>query len=219
MNKVLSNLLKSVVLIASLSQVAHANLITNDDYFTFNWSATCGDCNSQMGEFDVNENIEVTGEIVLKNYTQGGEFIIDNLNLVSFSYNGPSIHLDAFSLDNDNNIAASESIFESGIFDVSGVISADLSSFELDFSHVIWKHNGITYYEPQAGLGAYPSYMDVHFGQDAAWAFDIQEIPWDFGVNAVITPASNGVTDVPEPTTLAIFALGMVGLLSRRFKK
>jgi hypothetical protein len=27
------------------------------------------------------------------------------------------------------------------------------------------------------------------------------------------------VTDVPEPSTLAIFALGMIGLASRRFKK
>ncbi|WP_310649977.1 PEP-CTERM sorting domain-containing protein [Colwellia sp. MB02u-14] len=25
--------------------------------------------------------------------------------------------------------------------------------------------------------------------------------------------------DVPEPSTLAIFALGMIGLVSRRFKK
>jgi hypothetical protein len=111
MNKVISNLLKSVVLVASLSQVAHANIITSDDYFTFNWAATCGDCNSLMGEFDENQNIEVTDEIVLKNYTQGDEFVIDNHNLVSFSYNGPSIHLDAFTLDNDNNAAASENIF------------------------------------------------------------------------------------------------------------
>jgi hypothetical protein len=29
----------------------------------------------------------------------------------------------------------------------------------------------------------------------------------------------NGVSQVPEPSTLAIFALGMIGLVSRRFKK
>ena len=32
---------------------------------------------------------------------------------------------------------------------------------------------------------------------------------------AIVTPS----TDVPEPSTLAIFALGMIGLASRRFKK
>jgi hypothetical protein len=28
-----------------------------------------------------------------------------------------------------------------------------------------------------------------------------------------------GTTSVPEPSTLAIFALGLIGLASRRFKK
>jgi hypothetical protein len=109
--------------------------------------------------------------------------------------------------------------FESGIFGISGLISADLSSFALDFSHVIWKDSGITYYEHQEGIEAFPSCMDVDFGQDASWAFNIQGIPWGFGVSAAITPASNGVTDVTEPSTLAIFALGMIGLVSRRFNK
>jgi hypothetical protein len=31
--------------------------------------------------------------------------------------------------------------------------------------------------------------------------------------------SQNNITDVPEPSTLAIFALGMIGLASRRFKK
>jgi hypothetical protein len=33
------------------------------------------------------------------------------------------------------------------------------------------------------------------------------------------TTGSCFTTSVPEPTTLAIFALGMIGLASRRFKK
>ena len=36
---------------------------------------------------------------------------------------------------------------------------------------------------------------------------------------ALVRGASNEKTEVPEPTTLAIFALGMMGLASRRFKK
>jgi hypothetical protein len=35
--------------------------------------------------------------------------------------------------------------------------------------------------------------------------------------HAIAAPDDN--IDVPEPSTLAIFALGMIGLASRRFKK
>ena len=37
--------------------------------------------------------------------------------------------------------------------------------------------------------------------------------------NALRNFAYNSSTEVPEPSTLAIFALGMIGLASRRFKK
>jgi hypothetical protein len=46
-----------------------------------------------------------------------------------------------------------------------------------------------------------------------------------FNVNALIDSRVAGLVliknqvDVPEPSTLAIFALGMIGLASRRFKK
>jgi len=219
MNKVFSTLLRSLIIISSLSQAAHADVIASDNDFTFTWTAICGDCNSIMGDFDEDQNIEVSGDIVLQGYTPGEAFIIDNENLVSFSYNGPSIHLDAFTLMNDNNAAAGEDFFESGIFNVSGSIAADQSIFDLDFAHIIWKDAGITYYEHQPDLEAYPSIMNVHFEQDASWAFNIQGVPWDFGVNAAIAPALNTVTDVPEPSTLAIFALSLMGLASRKFKR
>jgi hypothetical protein len=41
------------------------------------------------------------------------------------------------------------------------------------------------------------------------------DTPWTALPQVTIT----GVTSVPEPSTLAIFALGMMGLASRRFKK
>jgi hypothetical protein len=40
-----------------------------------------------------------------------------------------------------------------------------------------------------------------------------------FQVNALETFTFSSATDVPEPSTLAIFALGIIGLASRRFKK
>jgi len=206
MNKVLSTLLKSLIIISSLSQTVNADVIASDNDFTFTWSAICGDCNSAMGEFDDTQNIEVSGSIVLNDYTPGEAFTIDSDSLVSFSYDGPSIHLDAFTFFNDNNPPARTPVWETGIFDISGSIAADQSSFELDFTHTIWK-------------GDYPSFMYVHFGQDASWSFEIENIPWDFGVNAAIAPAADPITEVPEPSTLAIFALSLMGLASRKFKR
>lgn len=219
MTKIISDLLKSALLIGALSQTANADVIASNSDFIFNWTAICSDCDSTRGERG-EEPVDVSGTIVLKDYTLGEEFIIDDFNLVSFSYNGPSIHLDAFSVENDNNAAASASIWESGIYDVSGSISDDLSSFELNFFHTIWEKNGETYYEkPEGEYGFFPSTMNVQFGSDSNWAFDIEGIPWDFGSDAVITPSSNGATDIPEPSTLAIFALGLMGLVSRKAKK
>ena len=57
---------------------------------------------------------------------------------------------------------------------------------------------------------------------------NVLEVFVDFasGVGALETPryveviiSYNSMTSVPEPSTLAIFALGMIGLASRRFKK
>jgi len=218
MNKIFSDLLKGVILIASLSQMAHASIITNDDYFAFDWAAICGDCNSAMGEFNEFENVEVTGSIVLSGYTPGEAFIIDDNNLVSFGYNGPSIHLDAFTLENNNSEPAN--IYQPGLQGVTGWIADDLSSFELDLYYTIWYIDDIIYYEKPDSAGTDgPSLMNVHFEQDASWAIDIEGLPWDFGVSAAIAPASNVVTDVPEPNTIAIFALSLMGLASRKFKK
>jgi len=207
-----------MLVIASLSQAAHADVVPSDNDFTFTWTAICGDCNSKMGEFDDTQNIEVSGSIILKDYTPGAAFSINDDNLVSFSYNGPSIHIDAFTLKNDNNSAASQSLFEPGLFGISGFIAADQSSFELDFSHTLWRFGDEVFYEPHQDLDATPSIMRVHFGHDANWAFNIEDAFWDFGVNAAIAPTSNAVTDVPEPTTLAIFALGLMSLAARKLK-
>jgi len=54
-----------------------------------------------------------------------------------------------------------------------------------------------------------------------AWTVDLYEDFDDSGVDATFRESTirlNAV-DVPEPSTLAIFALGMIGLASRRFKK
>jgi hypothetical protein len=42
---------------------------------------------------------------------------------------------------------------------------------------------------------------------------------WTYADRGGMFLRSSGITDVPEPSTLAIFALGLMGLASRRFKK
>ena len=72
--------------------------------------------------------------------------------------------------------------------------------------------------------GGWGDYEDTFIGVSSSLFFSFQDwtgaargnTPRDaFFDNIVIT----NVTDVPEPTTLAIFALGLMGLASRRFKK
>ena len=92
--------------------------------------------------------------------------------------------------------------------------------------------NGIN---PQTGLweetyvansGAFGS-LDEYFGLDAGFSSlnanteDFQ--PPIFGSllirNTIVTSPADNTTAVPEPSTLATFALGIMGLASRRFKK
>jgi hypothetical protein len=42
---------------------------------------------------------------------------------------------------------------------------------------------------------------------------------YNAGANGAIPVATTNLTSIPEPSTLAIFALGIIGLTSRRFKK
>jgi len=56
-------------------------------------------------------------------------------------------------------------------------------------------------------LGLEGNAIDIQFNRSNSWVF-VSEITFD-----------GQVASVPEPSTLAIFALGMIGLASRRFKK
>jgi hypothetical protein len=107
------------------------------------------------------------------------------------------------------------------------------------FGQYNWNTSGVTY-----ALGASG---DVQNDYILNFSFTISDIDWavitdDFSVNVdwvnsstVNANSSNGFyvnyslsgnlaqppapAPVPEPTTLAVFALGMIGLASRRFKK
>jgi hypothetical protein len=55
---------------------------------------------------------------------------------------------------------------------------------------------------------------------DWGWSGKIDDVQvYNTALDAAGIQASMSITEVPEPSTLAIFALGMIGLASRRFKK
>jgi len=102
----------------------------------------------------------------------------------------------------------------------SGTIS---STYSLSGS---WTDSILTSGGPQWNIG---DTMDISFnfvGVFNTANFDINNFGMSAGLNqnGNIVPAElnliDGIShDVPEPSTLAIFALGMIGLASRRFKK
>ena len=57
-----------------------------------------------------------------------------------------------------------------------------------------------------------------HFGLMLSVTSGGQAI-WNHPQNSTIAKLKISTNSIPEPTTLAIFALGMIGLVSRRFKK
>jgi len=77
--------------------------------------------------------------------------------------------------------------------------------------------NGGIYYSSSNGY----SYGNLIESWDATNPDNIVTVPAGFnalGDLAFIVEGSNTLQQVPEPTTLAIFALGIMGLVSRRFK-
>ena len=201
------------------SSTAYANIIATET--TFNWAADCSDCNSQLGVIGDN-SVSVSGSIVLNNYTLGTEFTNDTIT--SFSYDGPSIHIDAFTWLNDGS---------NEIYDGSGWIAEDLSSYWINFKHdflapfVLTDAEGNILFDEEGRVietGTYvPATAEITYLESGDWSidysYDLSEFnqAYDFGGGASIALASN--TSVPEPSTLAIFALACFGLVSCKFKK
>jgi hypothetical protein len=84
---------------------------------TYEWSATCYDCQSTMGERpDEAFWTQVTGSITLRDYTVGD--VITDTNFETFSYGGVSLHLPQFTIGADE-------LAEFTLFSVSGTVRAD----------------------------------------------------------------------------------------------
>jgi len=88
----------------------------------------------------------------------------------------------------------------------AGTYNANLADVQNAFSNVSWSNAASNINTTQTviqaagfGSGFAFSHLNAHL-----FSFDAVDV---------------GVSPIPEPSTLAIFALGMIGLVSRRFKK
>ena len=81
---------------------------------------------------------------------------------------------------------------------------------------------------PDASLSNIKSLQDFYYLDTPSWplsnypAFTWGDIDTTFSIGAgnyEIISIQTGTAEIPEPTSLAIFTLGLIGLASRRFKK
>lgn len=220
----ISGLLLSTV---SLANVVHAGLITDGftfsiasgldqlsgnhfhsstggDYGNASGKAEIGNFNSEevrgLSEYDLNGQLAALSAFVTFDAFSYGLF--DGTN--DFPFNG-TIDVISYQGNNQENIsdyqAAASTII--GSFSTVGINAGDIFSFDIltAFNMAIannWSSLGIRLQTEDTGVNT-----------GGAWVFD------DFR----LTTTDDTVTSVPEPSTLAIFALGMIGLASRRFKK
>jgi hypothetical protein len=214
---------------------------------TTNWGA--GDANSAITDAFArsgNGSLELQGDRTrffgLGNpYDPGSNIgLLSNLNDFSFDWSIAASSLS--NLDDDYTPALrlhiwdgqqrSELIWEGAYNNTYGNTNRD-TWYETDFEDNFWQYQsgigvtelfnvGLDHWQQEYSANAYVSAVSVGVGSSVggdylAFAdnvtiqFDNQDSrTFNFEVDSV---------DVPEPSTLAIFALGMIGLASRRFKK
>jgi len=133
------------------------------------------------------------------------EWVVGSTSGYNGSFSGTDI-------DNDGFITISEVTYADSFLG-STLERSTASSFlygfgDFDIANVLWINNGATWTHSPTNLKGYVSF-DGNYSV-ANWA--------DSQISYRIVNLQNSQL-VPEPSTLAILALGLMGLASRRFKK
>jgi hypothetical protein len=156
---------------------------------TFSFTAWCLDCNEAVIRTE-GEGIEVSGELVLTNFYWGESF--NDVNFVSFSYFGPSNHVEAFTVLQNDNLRSVSGRFseESYVLDLRFIMngtSMNFTSGDLNTWNISRVPSGGGGTDPDAGI-------------------------FDFGDNILFT-------QVPEPSPLSLMAIAIAGIMLRRSKR
>jgi hypothetical protein len=115
----------------------------------------------------------------------------------------------------------------------SGWISADFSKYTLDLSFdtfiaVDLASDEYIPFSKLASLSEDPNFnytirkdvFNINYQSNGIWTINVGSVPQDFGNSAQISSASNlQPTSVPEPSTLVLFGISVLGFLRLRTKK
>ncbi len=188
-------------LVLTVSDIASAGLITLDfDDFESNSAGYT----YYASPFNT-EGFQLTGNFIGNDYAIAGSGHIDYINSASLITFGDETHT------------------------LQQINASSFDLLSLDFTQInalLGNYNNLSFIGNLAGGGTV-SQM-INFDN----IFNVQNIAFTGFTNLTSVQFSNGssqalqidnivlrTTNVPEPSTLAIFALGIIGLASRRFKK
>jgi hypothetical protein len=173
---------------------------------TYEWSATCYDC-KEGNAINIRPDDQtlwqgVTGSITLKDYTLGDA--ITGTNLISFAYTGVSQFLPMFTIGTGEG-------FGFRAADVDGTLNA--------YGELTLELSAERYAAPIMESYDYFDFLEISITPED-WSFS-EDVPMDIGTQLRVMglPPVIPANKVSAPATLAIFALGLMGLGLRRIKK
>jgi hypothetical protein len=119
---------------------------------------------------------------------------------------------------NDRGTGDFRILASNSVTDLGGNLGYDLTTDEVTLidSTLIAETNGGFLAAQSFSVTNSTGYRYIQFNADTVAAGGAPHASNVYGLNEIRVSA---VSTVPEPSTLAIFALGMIGLASRRFKK
>ena len=204
-------------LVLSVSSFANAGFITADEALVL----TGGDLG---GSYDIGNTIDGSG-LSIHNETGTMDGLTINQNTgTAFYSSGQNFGSVEFSFNSSTNIDTFY-LWQPIHFNYQYSTTRGVKDFTLEFfdganSLGLTSLFTATKYEINQGIYGAESFSGFSFLNVTSVILDVKSNWGDSTYWSMHEVGFNQVTsEVPEPSTLAIFALGMIGLASRRFKK